>query len=54
MPQKKMPISEELVHRIISETTKNCKQVIDDELEIRVKAEVKKEVQRLFRELGRM
>lgn len=51
---KKNSISEELVHRIISETTKNCKQVIDEELEVRIRTEVKKEVQRLFRELGRM
>lgn len=42
------------INRITSEVVKHMKQFIDEEIDIRVKIAVKNEVQRIFRELGRM
>lgn len=53
MAQKKHLITENEVNQIVSETTKNMKQFMDEEIEIRVRQEVRKELARMFRDMGR-
>ena len=51
---KKFPLTEEQTNQIIQEIRKVLTEFLHEELELRVKSEVKKEIQRIFREMGRI
>lgn len=50
---KKVNLSDEDIHRITTEVIKHMKQFMDEEIEIRLRKEVKSEIQKVFRNLGR-
>ena len=50
----RIELPEDQVNQIIQEVRKALTEFMHEEIEVRVKNEVRKEVQRIFREMGRL
>ena len=53
MPSKKLPLTEEQTNQIVQEVKKILTEFLHEEMEIRIREEVRKETRRIFREMGR-
>jgi len=53
MAQKSIPVTQQQVEMITQEVKKTLAEYLNEEIDIRVRDEVRKEVKRVFREMGR-